>query len=210
CIEAIKLAVHLLPKTNATFGRASKPESHWLYITHDADPDKSVIRLNDDARKTICELRMGGGDKGTQTLFPGSTHESGERIEWAKAGAPTESSCAILKDSVTKIAVGALLARHWPQGNRHDAAMRCGGFLGRAGWATDVIQDFMFAVQSTAGVTDPTHIRGGCDAAVDSALAYHAGDEAYGLPKLIEMFGEPVCKRLVDLLQYRTIDKEAS
>src|SRR5262249_45115548 len=49
CIEAIKLAVHLLPKTNATFGRASKPESHWLYITHDADPDKSVIRLNDDA-----------------------------------------------------------------------------------------------------------------------------------------------------------------
>jgi len=210
CIEAINLAPYFLPQTAATFGRASKPESHWLFVIDDADPDKSVIRLNDDAKKTIIELRLGGGDKGTQTVFPGSTHESGERIEWVKAGVPAKSSCAILKDAVTNIAVAALLTRHWPEDNRHDAAMRCGGFLSRAGWEADVIEDFMLAVQRVAGVTDNTHIRGGCKAAVDAAIRHRSGGESYRLPSLIDVFGEPVCKRITDFLQYRAIDKEAA
>jgi len=210
CIEAIALAPHFLPKTDAIFGRKSKPKSHWLYITNDPDPDKSAIRLIDDAKKAIIELRMGGGNRATQTVFPGSTHESGEKVEWASAGEPTKSSCAILKDAITKIAVGALLARKWPEGNRHDACLRCGGFLARAGWEPDVIEDFMAVVQRGAGVTDASHVRGGCKAAVDGAIRARAGGESYGFPAMVEMFGEPVAKRLADLLQYRTIDKEAT
>ncbi len=30
----------------------------------------------------ILELRIGGGGKGAQTVFPGSVHETGELIAW--------------------------------------------------------------------------------------------------------------------------------
>jgi len=86
CAEAIALAPDFLPPTGAVFGRKSKPRSHWLYTIDDPDPDKSAIRLIDDAKKAIIELRMGGGGKGAQTVFPGSVHESGEKVEWAQAG----------------------------------------------------------------------------------------------------------------------------
>src|SRR4051794_33921000 len=33
CREAIDLAPYFLPRTDAIFGRASKPASHWLYYT---------------------------------------------------------------------------------------------------------------------------------------------------------------------------------
>src|SRR5215471_13106854 len=161
CKEALALAADFLPPTNAIFGRKSKPCAHWLYITDDPDPSQSVIRENDDAKKTIVELRMGGGDKAAQTVFPPSVHESGEKIEWAQAGEPAKTTCAVLKDAVIKIAVGSLLARYWPAGNRHDACLRCGGFLARAGWEPDVIETFMRSVQGTAGVTDDSHINGG-------------------------------------------------
>ena len=88
--EAIKLAPYFLPPTAATFGRQSKPESHWLYLIDDPRlPPQSSWWMN-RKHKTIIELRMGGGGKGALTVFPGSTHESGERVEWVKAGEPAE------------------------------------------------------------------------------------------------------------------------
>jgi hypothetical protein len=71
--------------------------------------------------------------------------------------------------SVTKIAIGTLMARHWPASGRHDGCMRVGGFLARCGWRPDDIEHFMLAVQTVAGVTDPTHVKAGCKAAVDAA-----------------------------------------
>jgi hypothetical protein len=112
CAEAIALAPDFLPRTGAIFGRQSKQRSHWLYITDDPDPSAASIKLIDQDKKSIIELRMSGGGKGAQTVFPGSTHPSGEKVEWADNGEPSKSSCAILKDRITKIAVGVLLARH--------------------------------------------------------------------------------------------------
>src|SRR5215210_7267788 len=32
CAQAVALAQHFLPATGATFGRHSRPRSHWLYV----------------------------------------------------------------------------------------------------------------------------------------------------------------------------------
>jgi hypothetical protein len=219
CVEAIKLAPYLLPPTPAIFGRQSKQRSHWLYNTDDPDPDKATIKImdsgtEDDTRnkKAIIELRMGGA-KGAQTVFPGSTHECGEKIEWATNGKPAKSSCVILKDRVTKIAIGSLLARHLPlHGTRHEATLRCGGFLARAGWEPEFIEEFMGYVQNVAGVTDPSSIKDGCRAAYDAAIGFQNGEKVYGFPAMVEIFGEKVCKRIAELLHYREypeVDKQA-
>ena len=106
-----------------------------------------------------------------------------------------------------KIAVGALLARHWPENSRHEASLRCGGFLARVGWEPDMIEAFMRAVQCAAGVTNRSHVENGCRAAFDAATQHRADGKGYGLPAMKEVFGEEVCNRLVKLLQYRAIDK---
>src|SRR5882672_6614540 len=86
CAEAITLAPSYLPRTNSCFGRASKQRSHFLYYIDDA-PDKGAVQLKDiDGKKSIVELRIGGGTADAQTVFPGSTHESGEPIEWISDG----------------------------------------------------------------------------------------------------------------------------
>jgi hypothetical protein len=206
CAEAIQLASHFLPRTDAIFGRASKPRSHWLYKINDPDP-KANIKLWDEEGKTIVELRMGGGGKGAQTVFPGSTHPSGERIAWEQGGEPAVSTCALLKAAITNIAVAAILARHWPEhGNRHEAAMRCGGFLARAGWEPEAIEGFMTSVQMVAGVDDHRHIKDGCDAALFAATSYLDDGRGYGLPALKEFFGDEVGNRIAQILQYGEID----
>ena len=75
--EAIDLAPYFLPDTPAVFGRTSKPRSHHLYKL-DGVPDKAEIQHRDPDGEMIVELRIGGGNKGAQTVFPGSTHESEE------------------------------------------------------------------------------------------------------------------------------------
>jgi Bifunctional DNA primase/polymerase, N-terminal len=69
CPEALKLAPYFLPETNSIFGRASKPRSHLLYYINDAI-DKGSDKLTGVDKSCIVELRMGGGAKGAQTVFP--------------------------------------------------------------------------------------------------------------------------------------------
>ena len=69
----------LLPKTNNIFGRKSKPRSHWLYVTGLAETiSKACLQFKDIDGTMMLELRIGGAGKGSQSVFPGSVHESGE------------------------------------------------------------------------------------------------------------------------------------
>src|ERR671920_2058732 len=71
---------------------------------------------------------------GAQTVFPGSTHESGEAIVWDHSGEPREIEGADLKRAVSVLAALSLLVRHWPgEGSRHEAALALGGFFARLG-----------------------------------------------------------------------------
>src|ERR1051326_5106749 len=73
CDEAVKLAPKFLPKTGAIFGRESKRRSHYLYIT-----EIKSATFERAKGKMLVELRS----TGKQTVFPHSTHPSGESITW--------------------------------------------------------------------------------------------------------------------------------
>jgi KaiC/GvpD/RAD55 family RecA-like ATPase len=77
--EAVRIAPDILPPTRS-FGRKSKPRSHYLYRVLNAKTRK----WEDAERRMIVELRS----TGCQTMMPGSTHPSGERVEWSDAGGP--------------------------------------------------------------------------------------------------------------------------
>jgi hypothetical protein len=203
CAEAIRLAPHFLPPTEAVFGRKSKRRSHWLYVVDDA-LDKATIKYVDPDGKTVVELRLGGSGKGAHTVFPGSTHQSGEPIEWDEDGEPARSSFDALARATVKIFVGTMAMRTWPsEGNRHTAAQAIGGFLARACWDVDEIGDFVEKVVAEAGDDE---VSDRVTAARAQAEAYGKRENTYGLPTLGEVFGLGVAKPMAEAVGYRETD----
>jgi hypothetical protein len=208
CPEAIEIASFVLPKTKAIFGRPSARAAHWLYRTGEIETDKAVLKFADPVRArsrdqkvkaTLVELRI-GDHAGAQTVFPGSTHETGEAIAWEESGDPAEVDGAELVKKVTLVAAGALLVRYWPGlGAKHDAALALGGFLARAGLSKPEIKCLVEGVARAAGCTD---VRDKVKAACDSAQNVEDGDRAWGFPKVAELFGKPVAKAIAEWLGY--------
>jgi predicted P-loop ATPase len=153
-----------------------------------------------DAR--IIELRMGGGGKGSQSVMPGSLHTSGELYEWAMDGEPTKSAYAELSRAVMKIGVGVMLLRHWPpKGTRHESVLVLGGFLARAGWQPAEVDYFVETICTVHGEADDP--RAHAKTAEDSAERHQEGGNVYGMPKMIEYFGESVAKGIANIMKYR-------
>lgn len=115
--HALRLALHYLPAT-ATFGRASKPESHWLYQCGvPAGPRESLnapISLYEAHRynaqqKAVTLVEVRG--TGVQTMAPGSVHPGGELVRWDRDVPPTPITRAQLDLLVARLAMGALLVQ---------------------------------------------------------------------------------------------------
>jgi hypothetical protein len=218
CAEAVAIASLLLPSTDATFGRLSKPRAHRLFVTDLADQfEKASLQFRDvDGAKgrpgtMMLELRIGGviqsgpdkgKCKGAQSVFPGSLHTSGEEIEWADNGDPTKIKGKKLLITVHRLATAVLLARHWPiQGARHEAALAVGGFLARAGFSTNGAAIMIEAI--TKGAND-SEWSDRVKAARDAVNQYKNGSgNVYGIPKLIEAFGSDVVDKVCKWLDYK-------
>ena len=99
--EAAAVADALAPPTPAVFGRDGKPKSHRLYVV----PGGLRTRQYRDPadRAMLVELR-GDGSKGPgcQTVMPGSTHPSGERVRWDAEGDPAEVRRALSVPDVNR------------------------------------------------------------------------------------------------------------
>jgi hypothetical protein len=206
CAEAVALAPYLLPRTEARFGRRSKPDSHYLYETALAETAGKAT-LTFKAPKTgemLVELRVGGpAGNGAQTVFPGSVHESGEPVEWAKAGKPAAYDGGRLRLAVAALAAAVLILRGWPPAgakSRHDAARVVGGFLARCGWSPDEAAHLIGAVAKVAGQDD---VKDRQRAAQDAVAAYRAGKHAHGMPAMIGTFGEPAAKQIAEWLGFK-------
>lgn len=111
CDEAVALAPLLLEPT-WTFGRASKPNSHWIYTASGATYRKFAWRDG----HALLELRGNNkpGAQGIQTVFPPSVHECGEAIAWtddADTAGPLVTDAADLTRRVHILACAALVAR---------------------------------------------------------------------------------------------------
>jgi len=96
--RCVALADEYLPPTPAVFGRPGKPRSHREYIVSAPVPTK---KHKSKSAGMLVELRS----TGMQTVFPPSTHESGEPITWESEGAePTRVTPEELLAAVERLA----------------------------------------------------------------------------------------------------------
>ncbi len=95
---ALELAPQHLPPTPAIFGRSSKPRSHGIYRV--SEPIRTT-KYRSKSEGMLVEVRCDG----MQTVFPPSTHESGEAIVWEEPhGDPADVEAGQLLDSVRGLA----------------------------------------------------------------------------------------------------------
>lgn len=186
--EAKHLAETFLPET-VTFGRKSKPRSHWEY---QVEPIPATTKFQfcppgSQNKQMVVEVRS----TGCQTMVPPSVHPSEERITWDSNREVTRITPKELIDRVGIVAAGALMARHWPKqaGIRDELAMALSGGLLRAGWNVEEAGKFILAVCRAAGdeeakqrVEKPRHTQ----------QRLKRGDEITGWPRLAELLGKDV------------------
>jgi len=196
--EALYLASQFLPHTDAVFGRHDTPESHWLYRA----PGLVTKAIKfPGTRETLLELRSNSNtDQPHQTVFPGSTHkETGQQIKWARDGEPASVDPVELMGAFDRYAAATILARAFPAKGRHDATLSLIGLLTRAGWATDEIVRFVRAVRDAAGADRKKPLQA---MARDAAMRLAADKTLFGLPVLIEAFGDKVADKFRELIGY--------
>ena len=204
CAEAVALAPYILPPTGAIFGRASKRRSHWLYTTDlSIECDTAVVQFKAPDGRMLLELRIGGGGKGAQTVFPGSTHENGETVSWEmnKDGEPAEVDGEQLTRCAKTLAAATLIARTWPaEGSRHRAALVVGGVLARAGMGD---RSAAYLVEAIARAAGDCEWRDRAQAAKDAVKNSNAGGKTPGFSQLAEIVGKPAAQKIAEWLDYR-------
>jgi hypothetical protein len=187
-IEAVKTADYFYAATGAEFGRASKPRSHRLYVCDEeiyekfnnpfllASPDKAI-------RETACILEL-RGKKGLQTVFPGSTHESGESIHWNKEGEPTRIKTATLRRAAARQASACLISTFWRDGIRNEINLAVIGALLRNGFDVPETKNFIRAICAAANDEEADDRSKAVDATAQK-LKQH--EKVCGFPRLAEL-----------------------
>jgi hypothetical protein len=195
CAIAIKLAPYFLPATGASFGRQTRPRSHWLYVA----PISNKVTFTDPVTgKRLVEILTNG----QQSIFPGSTHkDTGELVEWYEDGEPAHVLADVLRQDVGLLAAATLLAEQWPkEGSRQDAALALAGGLLRAGWTEDKTAHFIEAVCAAAGDKETRErIKTVCH----TLRKLEDGAHVTGWPTLAKIMDERVVSRVREWLDLR-------
>jgi hypothetical protein len=177
CVEALKVAPALLPATR-TFGRASKPTSHYFYRAPDLAGEGTKQFQDPFTKSMLVELRSSSPTAGQQTVLPGSVHESGEPIQWNNPGIPIASqSRAFLEARVAELAAACMMVRYWPtaasRDGRPSAADIFVSTFRAAEWSDEKISAFLTPIAGSVNLDAPS---------IDPA----AWREALALPRLPE------------------------
>ena len=151
--EASQFAEHYLPET-FTYGRLSRPESHYLYRCKGAVSLSKAIpkKVDPDNHGKVLEIRS----TGSQSVLPPSMHPDRERYE-INNDVPFKSiGKGELERYVSRVAAGAVLLRHFPEeGGRHDFIHSLTGALMWSGWTEEDTAQFMKAfLAATEGNDD--------------------------------------------------------
>jgi hypothetical protein len=105
------------------------------YLYEGAAENRTYKDLNGDV---LLEVRHAG----KQTMWAGSTHpDTGETIEVMRDVHPLPMPH---EEAICKAATSALIARHLPDGGRHDLAMAYAGFLLRKGLQEQEVFDILW------------------------------------------------------------------
>ena len=205
-------AADVILKDFPAFGRSGKPRSHRLARCGDIKSKKYRLpqSLADHAKVVgqpehmmcVAELRSGG----SYTVFPGSEHTTGQKVEWTVADVDHAASMPDIEPHTLLRKVGlsvfvAFCMRFYPAvGTRCDFMMAVAGALARAGCDTEVIQQI---VQSIGAFNDDNGDNGSWSVAANSVSnKIDEGEEVTGLPTLIKIlgFGDDVLKWCRELL----------
>lgn len=187
CLEAAAFGRLLLPDLPA-FGRLGSPESHRVAVCK-LDKNRYVFQLPDEvakrssmSRSVLLEIR----GNGHQTMFPPSTHPSGEKVEWCDnpPDVPTVSAFE-LRHKCGLIAFLATMVAFYPQGagQRDEICMMLAGILVRAGLDDETVNQLTEKVAALAGDEEASK-RTGKAAATRSKI--DAKEPVWGLPQLCE------------------------
>lgn len=200
CNEALILAPYFFGQFNTlTFGRKSRPNSHYLFhVTDKKDVRRVPYALKGVAgdEGMLVEKRGEGG----QTMMPGSVHPDGEVVEWMSAEGATlvDITAGALDSRVRYLAAASLLLRYWERGMKDDLATAVAGAMVRAGNDATMIDRFIRIVSTAAGdkkVDDKMKA-----AELAEAFANKTGNVP-GIPRLKELLGDHVTDALVRWLR---------
>jgi hypothetical protein len=157
---------YFLPRTPYVWGRESKRRSHRVYALHE-DFDRAVwssttrylkglIKGQVDDESYSVEVRGGKPENALYSVLPGSTHPSGESIEWDHEIDPTVGGAYVethvLMKAIRLAVASAMLAPHWVEGVRNDMSLALAGTLWRIRTSTRAA----YGLEPNEDVEDPT------------------------------------------------------
>ena len=142
--EAVEIADEFLPSTDAVYGRPSKLRSKRLFKSQ--FPKTVPFKFGG----MVVEIRSEHQD-----MAPPSVHPSGEQLEWASFGEPSEVAPEALARSCRLLTTAVLISRHYaPPGERHDDwGLPLAGTLRVSGLSKDEADQVVTAAARLAGDT---------------------------------------------------------
>jgi hypothetical protein len=195
-----------------SFGRSGKPGSHRLAICHNSKSRKYLLPQSladhpkiveqQEHKMCIAEIRSSGA----YTVFPGSEHATGQKIEWTNtlvdnmASIPDIDPNTLLK-KMGLLSFTAFCMRFFPAvGARCDFMMAVAGALGRAGCSAEVIQQ---TVQAIGAFNHDEGTNGTWGVAAERVGGkLEGGEEVTGLPTVVKILrlGNDVLKWCQEML----------
>lgn len=217
-----QLTVAHMPQTTWKFGRASKRCSHLMFCVSDdasttqkqreSDPKAkgfmdsekiSPIGKNPDQKGAIIEFR----GHVSQTVMPGSVHESGELIDWEGGrepeGLPPAVESIELRRAVRKVALTVMVGDiAWHDHMRHDVTLCLAGMMIGAKWDVDEAVHWFAELMNWTGKGERRNV---ISAVRDTFKRAERGEtRLMGGPRLAELTG---CPELVTAFRYNFMDQ---
>jgi hypothetical protein len=196
--DAVKLAGHFLPATSMVFGRDGKPRSHHIYFCPEYKKTKRYETKSDGC---IIEMRSNGA----QTVFPPSTHTSGEEIKYYIDGTPTTIDAKKLETACRAIFIGTIIVGNYPtEGSRNDFWLAACSLVLKT-FQNDVrkAERFIQIVAKYAGDDEYTQRH----SAVESTLRKMTNGEPYqGIPTLKKFLGEETVRSILKHINFVDFD----
>jgi hypothetical protein len=134
-------------------------------------------------------------------MFPPSWHPDGERVTWERDGGPAQIAAQELQRASGILAAAALLMRYWPPlGSRYLAYGALIGTMLRCGVEAGVVEAIVRIIADRYPPGRSRERRIATVAAMRRRLDEEKGERVPGFPRLKEIFGDDVAKKVREWL----------
>ncbi len=195
------LARRILPRTGWVYGRASKPVSHFTYLTTGHLVTRQY-RGTDGGMHVELRART---KKHTYSLSvaPGSVHPSGEPIRFLEPrGEIGRVDASVLATAVQHLAIAFIIVTTWPGNHRHDLRLAYAKVLYEHGLTAGPIITLLEAVMDATG-SDVADV---APAVRNTIELIDKGEKTKGASAIKEALGEDTGSKVLNAFS-RTLDR---